>query len=221
MPNTLKAVLLDFDGTVFSGEKEAQRIVGEVFLKSQGEDVDEDELKAYIGVPMRDRFEYMLTMRGIDDDALADTLGAIATEEYHSLDTSNMLLAGVVEFMNAIKDNGLLLAIVSSSTHEAIEKKLDSIGMLDVPDLITGRDDVACRKPHPMPYAQTLEHFGITPREGIAFEDSPTGIESARLAGLPVVGILSSCHVDELLGVVDHIRDYKDMTIERLQGYID
>ena len=44
-------------------------------------------------------------------------------------------------------------------------------------------------KPHPAPYSRGLELLGLHASEGLAFEDSPIGIASARAALLPFVGV--------------------------------
>ena len=54
-------------------------------------------------------------------------------------------------------------------------------------------EDVGVKKPDPAPYQEALRELEISPEEALAFEDSPTGVEGAVEAGIPVIG-LSSTH---------------------------
>ncbi len=51
------------------------------------------------------------------------------------------------------------------------------------------REDVRAPKPEPDLYRRVLEHFGIRPREAVAFEDSHTGTLAASRAGVWVVAV--------------------------------
>ena len=48
---------------------------------------------------------------------------------------------------------------------------------------------MASPKPEPDLYRLVLNHFGLRPREAIAFEDSFTGATAARRAGVWVVAV--------------------------------
>lgn len=47
--------------------------------------------------------------------------------------------------------------------------------------------DVSNVKPHPEPYLNAAEKVGLPVRDCVAIEDTPSGVASARAAGLPVV----------------------------------
>jgi beta-phosphoglucomutase-like phosphatase (HAD superfamily) len=52
-------------------------------------------------------------------------------------------------------------------------------------------DEVAELKPAPDVYLEACRQLGVRPADAVALEDSPTGVASARAAGLLVVGIPS------------------------------
>jgi len=73
-------------------------------------------------------------------------------------------------------------------------------------------DEVERSKPDPETYLQALskvrEHFGLvglTARECVAIEDTPTGIQSARQAGMFVVGVAHSYSVERLKSEADYV----------------
>jgi hypothetical protein len=50
-------------------------------------------------------------------------------------------------------------------------------------------DDVARTKPFPDPYLEAAKQMGVTPGTCVVFEDSLTGIASAKSAGCAVVAV--------------------------------
>jgi sugar-phosphatase len=59
-------------------------------------------------------------------------------------------------------------------------------------------DDVAHGKPDPEPYLKGAERLGFAPAECVVIEDAPAGIQSARAAGMKVIGIASTYGADRL-----------------------
>ena len=212
--SNLRCVFLDFDGTIFHSERVHQMATSRVIEEYTGEKVDIDELRAYVGLPYYDRLEHMLAMRGVADEELLEGLEKKATTilEEH-LDLKHMLVPGVVELIHALAQAEIKLAVVSSSPRARIETDLRAVGLLEYIQKITAVEDVTCRKPHPEPYEKTLEYFGVTAREVIAFEDSPTGVESATLAGIPVIALLTTFEEVDLARAQKTIHDYTELDI--------
>src|SRR5580698_10271363 len=52
--------------------------------------------------------------------------------------------------------------------------------------------DVIHGKPHPEPYLKGAAQLGFPPTDCLVIEDAPAGIESARAAGMKVIGITST-----------------------------
>jgi sugar-phosphatase len=64
--------------------------------------------------------------------------------------------------------------------------------MLGIQHLFTGlitASNVSAGKPAPDPYLACLDHYGLRPEESLVIEDAPSGVVSARAAGLRVVGV--------------------------------
>lgn len=210
----------DFDGTIFHNERVHQLAMKTVMEEYGNAPVDPDELRAYVGLPYRDRLEHMLAMRGIADDAVLTTLEQQAQRflETH-LDLEHMLVPGIRPLITALKKSGVALAVVSSSPRERIETDLDAVGILSFFDHITAVEDVVCRKPHPEPYEKTLAFFGALAKDVIAFEDAPPGIESAMLAGISVIALSTTFEEPDLVHAKKVIPDYTHLTknaIERI-----
>lgn len=79
------------------------------------------------------------------------------------------------------------MAVVSSGLDRAVRESLDAVGITGLFDVILTLDDVAAGKPAPDGYLRAIEMLGVDPGHCVAYEDSTTGMESARAAGIPTV----------------------------------
>jgi sugar-phosphatase len=64
--------------------------------------------------------------------------------------------------------------------------------MLPTPLVLVTADQVQHGKPHPEGYLTAAARLGVEPARCIVVEDTPTGIEAARAAGMRVVGVAST-----------------------------
>jgi len=79
-------------------------------------------------------------------------------------------------------------AIVTSGTRRLATKRLQVAG-LPVPRTMITADDVRRGKPDPEPYLAGARALGFEPETCLVFEDAPSGIRSAKSAGMIAVGV--------------------------------
>jgi beta-phosphoglucomutase len=72
---------------------------------------------------------------------------------------------------------------------------------------------VARPKPYPDVYLRAAELLGRKPGNCIVFEDSPTGLEAGRAAGMRLVGVETTPTTFERIDL--HIRDFTDPTLSQ------
>ncbi|WP_055570834.1 HAD family hydrolase [Streptomyces prasinopilosus] len=83
----------------------------------------------------------------------------------------------------------LPLAVASNCPREVVESCLDRAGLLGCfGHVVVAGEDVR-PKPEPDVYRVAARLCGVPPEEALAVEDSLTGMESARRAGLRVLGL--------------------------------
>jgi mannitol-1-/sugar-/sorbitol-6-phosphatase len=130
---------------------------------------------------------------------------AEALDRYESLDASDhsgvRTLPGAAEILSIV--SGCKWAIVTSGSPLAARGRLSAVGLPVPPVLITAHDVVA-GKPDPAPYGQAAALLGVNPHNGLAIEDSPPGLESARSAGCKTLGITTT-HDRRQLGPADFV----------------
>ena len=99
----------------------------------------------------------------------------------------NFWKKGVKEILAFGKENGMKLALATSSSRDYAMKCLKDAGIDTYFDGIVCGDMVSHSKPDPEIYLKACELVGVKPEDAVAFEDAPAGIESAYRAGMKVV----------------------------------
>jgi sugar-phosphatase len=77
-------------------------------------------------------------------------------------------------------------AVVTSGTDALARARLDAAGITP-PPVVIAAEHVSRGKPAPDPYLAAAEALGVSPADSIVVEDSGSGVESARLAGVAAV----------------------------------
>jgi beta-phosphoglucomutase-like phosphatase (HAD superfamily) len=119
------------------------------------------------------------------------------------------------------RELGLRLGVASSSRRIWIDATLSSLGLAGTFDAIVSGDDVERGKPDPRIYLLAAQRVGIPPPRCLAIEDSPNGIESARQAGMVVLGVRTAytahLRLDGAERIVDSLAEL-DISGELLPG---
>ncbi len=91
---------------------------------------------------------------------------------------------GLVELLQFAKDNGVKVALASSTHREKVQYYLEIEEIPEYFDIIVAGDEVANGKPEPEIFLTACKKAGISPKYAVVFEDSAAGIEAAHRAGI-------------------------------------
>ncbi len=83
------------------------------------------------------------------------------------------------------------VAIVTSGGIRLASSRIAAAG-LPTPGVVVTADDVTVGKPDPAPYLMGAKLLGFPPERCLVVEDAPAGIASAKAAGSPVIGVLTT-----------------------------
>jgi mannitol-1-/sugar-/sorbitol-6-phosphatase len=103
-------------------------------------------------------------------------------------------------------------AVVTSAWRTLGEKRLRLAG-LPIPGVFITSDDITHSKPHPEGYLLAAKRLGVAPADCLVIEDAHAGIEAARAAGMPVIGITTTFARDQL-GCEWCIDDFRELKVE-------
>jgi HAD superfamily hydrolase (TIGR01509 family) len=123
-----------------------------------------------------------------DGAALLGELNQLALEE---VKRAAPALPGAVELVAALAEAGVPIGVASNSPHVLVDASLRSAGLQDAFAAVVSAQDVAHGKPAPDVYLEACRRLDADPGASIALEDSPTGVQAARAAGLHVIGVPS------------------------------
>lgn len=93
------------------------------------------------------------------------------------------LLPGVKEYLELLKTRGVTMGIATSLTWPLLEAAMKNNGIDGYFDDIAFCDESASKE-KPDVYLLAAERIGARPKDCIVFEDAPSGIASARSAGM-------------------------------------
>lgn len=92
--------------------------------------------------------------------------------------------AGLHELIAFVRDEGLPLALATSSDASFTELSLGCADLAESFDVVVTGDQVKHRKPAPDIYLEAARRLAVEPRHCVALEDSEAGILAASRAGL-------------------------------------
>jgi sugar-phosphatase len=108
------------------------------------------------------------------------------------------------------------VAIVTSGGVQLSSSRMAAAG-IPRPAVVVTADDVSVGKPDPAPYLMGVKLLGFPPERCLVVEDAPAGILSARAAGCPVIGVLTT---HETLDAPS-VRSFADVRFEPVDGGIE
>lgn len=182
---TFKAAFFDMDGLFLDSEPQWHQSQQEICARYSYE-WDDDDQRICIGGPLSRVGEY------ISHTCAHDMTGPEVVEELTQmmlvkLSSQALLMPGAFDAVIRIREQ-MPVALVSASPRNLMDAALVSL-----PDQFfafsISADDVERTKPFPDPYLQAAARMGLEPHECVVFEDSLTGIKSARAAGCAVVAV--------------------------------
>ncbi len=214
----LQAVVFDCDGILVDTEPLHYQAFQEV-LKPLGLGFGYDRyLDRYIGFDDRDAFReaFREGERALEPGALDHLMIEKAGALLRLVERGVKSFPGVVELVRELRAKGIPLAVASGALRHEVLLFVNALGLGDAFRVVVAADDVARSKPDPETYRLAVERlraFGscddLTPGSCVAIEDTVTGIQSARRAGLVVLGVANSYPADEL-------RPHADCVVESL-----
>ncbi len=119
---------------------------------------------------------------------------------------------GLKTLIDVLKGMGLNLAIATTAPEMNRTFILNELGLISTFPVILGDEHVAKGKPDPEIYLKTAEKLGVNPEECVVFEDSPPGVESAKRAGMKVVGLMTTHNPKELEKADVLVHDFTELS---------
>ena len=192
----LTAILFDLDGTLVNTDPLHYQTWQEI-LRDYGLEIDQTFYKARISgrlnpIIVQDLLPQLSLEAG---QQLADNKEA----RFRDMGLSLTPLAGLLDLLGWIDTHGLKKAVVTNAPRENVNFVLEVLKLADTFDKVVLAEEATAGKPDPASYQLVLSQLGISPKDAIAFEDSPSGIHAAVGAGIYTIGVASTHDPKHLL----------------------
>ncbi|KOP65205.1 beta-phosphoglucomutase [Bacillus sp. FJAT-18019] len=212
--SSITACLFDLDGVLVDTAK-YHYIAWKRLANELGFDFTEQDNERLKGVSRMASLNILLEIGGVTLDestkmALAEKKNAWYVEYISNMDKSE-ILPGALEFIQALKERGIKVALGSASKNAMLI--LNNTGLTPYFDAIIDGTKTSQAKPDPEVFTLGARELGTEPEACVVFEDAEAGIEAATRAGMRSVGIGSS----ETLGQANLVLpSLEGFTVDRL-----
>lgn len=213
----MDAVFFDMDGLLVDSERVWLEIETGVMARLGAAWTPEHQAHL-VGGSMERTVDYMLAVSGAEvaPQAVREWMidGMVAR-----LQDGVPVMPGASELLDALRDEGVPVGLVTSSLRPIADAVLKSVGRERF-DLVVTADDVTRTKPDPEPYLTAARRLGAEPVRCVVLEDSPNGVAAATAAGCAVVAVPSLLPVEQAPGrlVVTSLTDVRVADLRALLG---
>jgi len=188
----IEAIIYDFDGVIGDSEALANRVLAEMVSELGHPTTLEDSYRTYMG----QRFEDVLaTIARVTGKPLPlDFPARFQRRTLEALAARLQPVAGARDYLTAFAD--MPRAVASSSAPERLAVCLDTLGLATYfADRVFSASMVARGKPHPDIFLLAAARIGIAPNACLVIEDSASGVQAAKAAGMTALGLLAGSHI--------------------------
>jgi len=218
----LKAVIFDMDGVIIDSEPTHMKLENETY-KKLGIEVSGDEHHTFVGATSNYMWEALKNKYKLNQtlEELVEYDRSKYFKHLNSDECEIILIKGVKELIKDLYENGVKLAIASSSplnVIEAIAKKFEIEEYFEA--FVTG-DNVQRSKPAPDIFLFASEKLGVKSENCVVIEDSHNGVLAAKKAGMKCVGINSDPAGTQDISMADLlINSFNEVNYEKLSKQI-
>lgn len=138
--------------------------------------------------------------------------------EYRDIFLSELkLVPGLEAFLKSAQQAGIRMGIGTAAPHENVQFVLENLHLRPLFGSVIDASQVIKGKPDPEVFLRVAEELGAEPADCVVFEDSPTGAEAARRAGMQAV-IITTTHTAGEFAHFEHvvrvISDFEEVRVE-------
>ncbi|MEG1873732.1 MAG: HAD family phosphatase, partial [Ruthenibacterium sp.] len=184
---TARTALFDIDGTLLDSSSLWADIPAE-YLHARGFEVSEDVSGSFFkrGYSNTARYLAQHYLPEEDPHAIMDAFCRIAASKYTSGVSEKPFAA---QYLNFLRGKGIRCMAVTSNMKEIVLPALEQLHMTDSIDDIISIYDIGMDKRSPRFYLHIADLLHTPPEQCVVFEDALFAAESAKQAGMYIIGI--------------------------------
>lgn len=211
---TFSAAFFDMDGLFLDSEPQWHLSQQEICAR-YSYDWDDEDQRICIGGPLARVGEYIAHTCAHDMSG-AEVVSELTAMMLIKLSSSAHLMPGALDAVLRVGEI-MPVALVSASPRILMDAALSSLPQ-DLFQFSISADDVQRTKPFPDPYLEAARRMNAPAYNCVVFEDSLTGIDSAKAAGCAVVAVPHYVEV-EVSSRVRVVSSLVDVTLDYLAEF--
>jgi len=211
----IKAVIFDLDGVISDTQKLHSQVDSDI-LGRFGVNLSPDEItRLYAGRRATDFYDELLKKKTREYDVKK----LIIEKRKRALkfaETSIEAKKGSVKLIKKLYEEGILLAVASSSNINFVNKILRGLHVFRFFNCVIGGNLVEKGKPDPEIFLLAAKKLSVKPMYCVVFEDSIFGMEAAKRAGMKCIGLVES--TTETYPTSYLVKSLEDVTMKFLRS---
>lgn len=215
----IKAVIFDVDGLMIDTELLHSQAHG-VVIKNYGKEPIPftNGLIHIVGKSIKENSKIILEKHNIQETA--EVFEVEKGKAYLHLLRNKKIkpLPGLTKLLKLLQKHNIKTAIGSSGIKKGIELILKNLVMEDNFPVIVSLEDIKRPKPFPDVYIKAANLIHVNPKECLVLEDSQSGVEAAKSAGMKIIAIPSKYTKHQDFSKADRIvSSLTEITLPMLQ----
>jgi phosphatidylglycerol:prolipoprotein diacylglycerol transferase len=192
-------ILFDADGTLIDSENDVFLCFNHTLKTNLDFEISFEKFKTLAGMTMENMFKEVIPEG-------KKHLNIVMTEKYrkyyvdenHVFDTTT-IFEGVTETLKDLKEQGFLMAIVSSKAQRVLDYMIEHFKFTEF-DLVVGSGAGSFKhKPDPEILNYTLDKFNASPKDAVMIGDAGTDILAGKNANMDTIAVTYGFDVKENL----------------------
>lgn len=217
--NELFGVAFDIDGTIIDNNHYHYLAFAE-FYKKRNRTLDKDYfVKNFNGKTNTDLMKFIFgeDLPAEESERLSQEKEAIYREIYAPYIKP---VNGLMELLEALRKENVPMVIATSGMPVNVEFLFQHVPIKHYFKAVINSSHITNGKPHPEIYQLAAKRLNLAPSRCVAFEDSVSGIASAKTAGLKAIAVRTT-ETDEKLKNADLIiKDFSEVSVETIKNLI-
>jgi beta-phosphoglucomutase len=212
----LMSVIFDMDGVIVDSHAAHIRTWKAFFLSLEKSVTDADLDFVRQGRKRQEILRHFLgNLKDDEIQALCRKKDALFANEAQSV----AMIPGVRDLLEELKRAAIPTAVASCGSTARVHQLLSRLRLRSYFTAVVTGDEVLTGKPDPEIFYKAARQIKAHPAESIVFEDSVSGVQGAKAAGMKCVGIADRQHTPVLLQAgADHVLpDFAGMSWIKIQ----
>jgi phosphoglycolate phosphatase len=182
----IKAILFDLDGTLVDSAGDLRDALNALLAEEGLAPLDLEAVKDMVGDGVAKLVERGLAARGAGLDGVPVRVARFMELYEPNAARLTRPYPQVAETLEALRERGLRLAVVTNKPHAATVRILDTLDLARFFDAVVGGDTFDRRKPDSAPLLHAMQALDATPTEALMVGDNHHDVAAAHAAGMPV-----------------------------------